>query len=559
MKLLLKLLIIALLWTAVVSSGTIGYDTKLRLRISHALWTGQEEVDPDFKPTVRREEEAGVLGVNGKRYIAYDLGQSLIMLPGDWLGTQIPKWLSLNLSNYQAEVVRNLVIRFLILVPLNAAVVAAVFWLVKLFGFPETTAALSSLLTLLGTTVFHYAQSAQQNNQVLLFVVLGYAAALAAILNRKYWLAVVSGIVLGMTMLIRVSSFIHVATVFSFFLVCAIYQYRSKVNEIIKVSALWILGFFPVAFLGRVFDYLRYGSFLKTGQMVSIEQLETDPLWNGLPPLPPNSPFSIEPHEGILGVLFSPAKSIFVYDPLLLPCLILGIFFWRRLSFYLKIYLVSAFFNLIFHIFLTCRLEFWHGDWGWAARYHVTSVHLLLIPLIAALLNYARSISGMRLQVVRAIVGITLTVQLVSVLMPNSLEVLQERMKLSGAERERAAAVISYASLDFRLGRRLVNIACLIDSSFSDRCVERMKDSLSPDEVSSLEKRNRLFFTPFELLRLTQNDLALRKFAYLALFVWMGLVFLAISMTVKFVLKLKKFGNRGNTKTYSSIKSSEIH
>ena len=46
--------------------------------------------------------------------------------------------------------------------------------------------------------------------------------------------------------------------------------------------------------------------------------------------LPPNYPFIWSPEVGIWGVLFSPAKSIFIYDPLLVPCLGICIFYWRK-------------------------------------------------------------------------------------------------------------------------------------------------------------------------------------------------------------------------------------
>ena len=40
---------------------------------------------------------------------------------------------------------------------------------------------------------------------------------------------------------------------------------------------------------------------------------------------------------------------------------------------------------------------------AWGARYHVTSVHLLLIPLVAFLIQYLLSLRDYRLWLIRAI------------------------------------------------------------------------------------------------------------------------------------------------------------
>ena len=101
MKMVRKVTLIAFLWIAVINSGQLGsLDTELRLHMAHAWWTGTEEVSPDYKPHERGELAAGVRGVGGKRYIAYDVGQPLLMLPGDWLGTQVQQLLPTVKSQY---------------------------------------------------------------------------------------------------------------------------------------------------------------------------------------------------------------------------------------------------------------------------------------------------------------------------------------------------------------------------------------------------------------------------------------------------------------------------
>lgn len=497
MKTVIKVALIALLWITAINKGSLNGDTLIRLKMAHAWWTGTEEVAPNYQPKLRGDLDAGVIGVGGKRYLAYDVGQSMLMLPGDWLGTQLHRWFpKLKETDFRA-----LVVNFAIFVPLNVAAVVACFWLLRLFEFNERIAGLTSIALLLSTTVFHYAQVHQHNNQLLLFVTLGYAAALACVLQGRLLFAILSGLALGAAMLLRASSIIHVLTVFLFLVGCIVYQSRDKF-KVFQVVGLWIVGFIPLALLARIFDYIRYGSFWTSGQSLSVKQLTTDPIWSGFPEFPANYPWIHPPQVGIFGVLFSPAKSIFIYDPLLLPCLVLGIVFWKKLSPYIQWYLISGIFNLGLHILLTSRLDFWHGDSAWGARYHVTSVHLLLIPLIALFIQRMLLVRGLTQSLMGGFLIVAIMVQMTSVILRPSAE----------------TGLIYFPTpqnhMNFRLGDRVVNIACLINSSFSEQCVNK------------LDNINRVSLLP---MRFQKN----RKLA----FVLWGLVLTMITFTtVRFCL-----------------------
>ena len=68
----------------VVQSGELGTsDTQHRLNATHALWTSSPPVFPDEYP------EFGVHGRGGKLQTWYGIGQSLLMLPQDIVGTFI--------------------------------------------------------------------------------------------------------------------------------------------------------------------------------------------------------------------------------------------------------------------------------------------------------------------------------------------------------------------------------------------------------------------------------------------------------------------------------------
>src|ERR1700689_4247268 len=66
----------------VVQSGELGTaDTMHRLQTTHWLWTSEPQVFPQDYP------EFGLRGRGGQLYSWYGIGQSLIMLPADVLGT----------------------------------------------------------------------------------------------------------------------------------------------------------------------------------------------------------------------------------------------------------------------------------------------------------------------------------------------------------------------------------------------------------------------------------------------------------------------------------------
>jgi hypothetical protein len=265
---------------------------------------------------------------------------------------------------------------------------------------------------------------------------------------------------LGAAVLMRMTSVIHVLTVVLFFLGGLIYQNRGKHNPIaiIKLLGWWVVGFIPLNLLSRFIDYLRFGSFWLNGQGSAIKQLNNDPIFAGLPLLPANFPFNNPPHVGIWGVLFSPAKSIFIYDPLLLPCSILAVLFWKRFSVYIQWYLINCLLNLALHLVLTSKLDFWHGDPGWGARYHVTSVHLLLIPLIPVFLKTLLGLKKQKRWLMQIILSLAIMAQVISVVFRPSAEV--GRIYFASPE----------SFLEFRMGQRIVNVACLINRGISDRC-----------------------------------------------------------------------------------------
>ena len=162
---------------------------------------------------------------------------------------------------------------------------------------------------------------------------------------------------------------------------------------------------------------------------------------------------------------------------MLLPCLILGLSLRKKLSPYLRIYLISAIFGLIFHIILTGKLDFWHGDGAWAARYHVTSVHLILIPLIALLIAEFSLVNRLKKWLIVSLIILSILVQIPSLVFDPSVN----------------SGWVNFAKpesfLRFRLAERVASIGCLVSSSPSPNC---LKNELSGRVNSWTRKFNRI-------------------------------------------------------------------
>ncbi len=80
-------------------------------------------------------------------------------------------------------------------------------------------------------------------------------------------------------------------------------------------------------FLERLYNFYRFGSFTQTYiPIFAREQRLQDPT------LPANFPWSTPFHEGVLGALFKPEKSIFLFDPVLVLALVLLVLLWKRLA-----------------------------------------------------------------------------------------------------------------------------------------------------------------------------------------------------------------------------------
>ncbi len=102
-------------------------------------------------------------------------------------------------------------------------------------------------------------------------------------------------------------------------------------------TALPVYLFFGV--LDRLYQIYRFGFGSVFVTYVTVIARETK-MRN--PSLPPNYPFETPWHVGFFGALFTPEKSIFLFDPLIVLMILLCIVAWKRFSPAVKAYAVMS-------------------------------------------------------------------------------------------------------------------------------------------------------------------------------------------------------------------------
>jgi len=369
----------------VVQSGELGSaDTMHRLQTTHWLWTSQPQVFPIEYP------EFGLHGRGGHIYSWYGIGQSLLMLPADLVATWIAHWHIF--SEYEDDpAVRSIIVSYStnILVTVLTALVA--FRLLSQLRFSANEAIAGVLALLFCTTHLHYTQNMQENNYIMLLTLVGFSFHYEWLRSDSVRALFLGSTALGLNLLTRVTTGLDLMAG-GFFLLVVLWLER------VRGRALWhrllayckialpVYAFFALA--ERLYSFYRFGSLTQTYiPIFAREQRLQDPT------LPANFPWSTPFHEGVLGALFKPEKSIFLFDPLLVLALVLLVLLWKRLSPEVRAYGVTAVLLLVGYIGFYARYTYWAGDFAWGDRYVSTAAEMVALIAVPLLLRHRANLS----------------------------------------------------------------------------------------------------------------------------------------------------------------------
>jgi hypothetical protein len=371
---LFLLALVAGLLAFVVQSGELGTaDTMHRLQTTHWLWTSQPQVFPNEYP------EFGLHGRGGQIFSWYGIGQSLLMLPSDVVATWIASWHIFD--RYQDDpAVRSIVVSFSTSILLNVLTALIAFRFLRQLRFQIADSVWGVLALLFCTTHLHYTQNMQENNYIMVLTLAGFSYQYEWLRNGSKRALLIGSSALGLNLLTRVTTGLDLiaAAVFLLFIL-----WMEKMSG--RGIGQRFLGYAKIAFpvyaifagAERWYSFYRFGSWTQTYIPIFARESRLQD-----PTLPENFPWSTPLHEGVLGALFKPEKSIFLFDPLLVLALVLMIVLWRRLSPEIRAYAVTSLLLLIGYMCFYARYTYWAGDFAWGDRYVSTSVELGGLALI---------------------------------------------------------------------------------------------------------------------------------------------------------------------------------
>jgi hypothetical protein len=401
----------------VVQSGELGTaDTTHRLQTTHWLWTSEPQVLPNEYP------DFGLHGRGGRIYSYYGIGQSLLMLPTDLVGTWIAHW---NIfSGYGDDPgVRSIVVSYSTSILVNVLTALLSFRLLRQLRFSLRESVLGVLALMFCTTHLHYTQNMMENNYIMLLTLAGFSFQYEWLRTSSKRALFVGCAALGLNLLTRLTTGLDLMAG-GFFLLLVLWFDHAPGRELwqrllayCKIAAP-VYAFFLL--LDRLYQFYRFGSFTRTYvPLFAKEQRSLDPT------LPANFPWSTPFHEGFLGALFKPEKSIFLFDPLLVLGIVLLVALWKRLSPEIRAYGVASLVLLLAYISFYARYTYWAGDFAWGDRYVSTSAELAALLAVPLLLRYRENLSAWAWRGGIILIAASLIIQLASLAFWLPLEIYQ--------------------------------------------------------------------------------------------------------------------------------------
>ena len=253
-----------------------------------------------------------------------------------------------------------------------------------------------------------------ENNYIALLTLSGLTFQYEWLRTGKHWSLALGSVALGANLLTRLTTGMDLLAVCLFLLLTAWFtnvrgvKLRSQILSYLRI-ALPVYGVFVL--IDRAYQYARFGSVLNTYVQLFGEE------WKRLDPsLPAAFPFETPFRVGFFGALFSPEKSIFLFDPLLLLAVVMATLAWKRFRPEIRAYLIAFGVLLFAYVNFYAKYTDWSGDTAWGDRYVATAAQLLALIAIPLLLRH-RSQVGKAIWVAGlGIALISIAIQIASVM-----------------------------------------------------------------------------------------------------------------------------------------------
>src|SRR5277367_5407151 len=184
-----------------VQSGELGTsDTQHRLQTTHSWWTAEPPVFPQEYP------EFGVHGRGGKLQSWYGIGQSLLMLPADVVGTYVERLPVFADYNGNDPSVHNIIVSYSTNILVSVLTSLVCFRFLRQLGFKEKHAVAGVLALLLSTTHLHYTQNMMENNYIFLLTLTGLSYQYEWLRNDSRCALLFGSVAFGLNLLTRLTT-----------------------------------------------------------------------------------------------------------------------------------------------------------------------------------------------------------------------------------------------------------------------------------------------------------------------------------------------------------------
>jgi hypothetical protein len=301
--------------------------------------------------------------------------------------------------------------------------VLVAFRLLRQLRFTVRESTFGLLALLFCTTHLHYTQNMMENNYIMLLTLAGFSFQYEWLQTRSRRALLVGCAALGLNLLTRLTTGLDLMAAGIFLLLVFWFQ-QVRGRELwqrfvtyCKVAAP-VYAFFIL--VDRLYQFYRFGSFTNTYvSLFATEQRLQEPT------LPANFPWSTPFFEGVLGPLFKPEKSIFLFDPLFVLAIVLVIILWKRLSPEVRAYGVTSLLLVLGYICFYARYTYWAGDFAWGDRYVSTSVEMAALLSVPLLFRYRANMSAWIWRAGILLIAVSLVIQLASLVFWLPLEIYQ--------------------------------------------------------------------------------------------------------------------------------------
>src|ERR1700678_2351728 len=228
-----------------VQSGELGTaDTDHRLQSAHAFWTSEPPVFPNEFP------EFCVHGRDGRLQSWYGIGQSLLMLPADIVGTGI-EHLPVFTSYYGNDPgVRSIIVSYSTSILVTVLTALVCFRFLRQLNFDKRQAIGGTLALLLLTTHLHYTQNLMENNYIFLLTLAGFCFQYEWLQNGSRCALLIGSAAFGLNLLTRLTTGLDLLTGGLFVLLVLFFERTSRKESfwrrfrVYLATALPVYGFF---------------------------------------------------------------------------------------------------------------------------------------------------------------------------------------------------------------------------------------------------------------------------------------------------------------------------